>query len=251
MRRKSKFGFTLIELLVVIAIISLLVSILLPSLTKARDLAKSVVCSTNLKQLGTTLHLYAGDYDGGIPGWYNEDITPLEWRDTTWNARLIRLGYLDKYSEIFYCPSFRPFNYAGAAQAYADYYSRNPEDYGPASQPVWGYGMRVWVLPGQSLNTPYTFHQDYNFSDIKTPADFFLLTDSYWRGYDSQLYAISPGAMAESHRVRMQHNDLANAVYADGSARPEDADYYETLHEWQGEYSHNEGYLTWDPNHPD
>lgn len=57
MRRKK--GFTLIELLVVIAIIALLVSILMPSLSKARELAKRAVCSTNQKGIGTAMALYS------------------------------------------------------------------------------------------------------------------------------------------------------------------------------------------------
>lgn len=60
-------GFTLIELLVVIAIISLLVSILLPSLTKAKELAQSAVCLSNLKSCGLTLVLYAQDHDEYYP----------------------------------------------------------------------------------------------------------------------------------------------------------------------------------------
>lgn len=61
--KKSK-GFTLIELLVVIAIISLLVSILLPSLNKAKDLARGVVCASNLRNLATAAGMYAHDHDG-------------------------------------------------------------------------------------------------------------------------------------------------------------------------------------------
>lgn len=61
--RKIK-GFTLIELLVVIAIIALLVSILLPSLNKAKFLAKSALCASNSKGIGTALHMFASDNDG-------------------------------------------------------------------------------------------------------------------------------------------------------------------------------------------
>lgn len=56
-------GFTLIELLVVVSIISLLVSILLPSLQKAKDIAKLTVCISNLRQIGTAIHLYMQDDD--------------------------------------------------------------------------------------------------------------------------------------------------------------------------------------------
>lgn len=60
-RDKRKLGFTLIELLVVIAIIALLISILLPSLSRARELSKRLVCAANLKGIGTSAKLYAND----------------------------------------------------------------------------------------------------------------------------------------------------------------------------------------------
>ena len=64
--RKPK-GFTLIELLVVIAIIALLMAILLPSLRRARNQVRAVVCQNNLKQWGTTLALYTEDSQGYLP----------------------------------------------------------------------------------------------------------------------------------------------------------------------------------------
>lgn len=64
MRRK---GFTLIELLVVIAIIALLVSILLPSLQKARELAKRVKCAANTNSVGKSLVLYQSENADRFP----------------------------------------------------------------------------------------------------------------------------------------------------------------------------------------
>jgi|CXWL01.1.fsa_nt_gi prepilin-type N-terminal cleavage/methylation domain-containing protein len=66
MRKRSK-AFTLIELLVVIAIIALLISILLPSLSRARELSKRTVCSSNMRGIGQGMYLYAQDDPGVFP----------------------------------------------------------------------------------------------------------------------------------------------------------------------------------------
>lgn len=60
-------GFTLIELLVVVAIISLLVSILVPSLQKAKDLARTVTCMSNLRNMGLGLAQYVSENNGCFP----------------------------------------------------------------------------------------------------------------------------------------------------------------------------------------
>ena len=60
-------AFTLIELLVVVAIIALLVSILLPSLQRAREQAMMAPCAANLHQLGLGLTMYAEDHRGRLP----------------------------------------------------------------------------------------------------------------------------------------------------------------------------------------
>lgn len=62
--KKLSCGFTLVELLVVISIIALLVAILLPTLSKAREQAKSVVCKTHLRQMGQTFMMYLLDNEG-------------------------------------------------------------------------------------------------------------------------------------------------------------------------------------------
>ena len=58
-----KRAFTLIELLVVIAIIALLISILVPSLKQAKELAHRVACAANLRSMHQALTLYGEDFD--------------------------------------------------------------------------------------------------------------------------------------------------------------------------------------------
>jgi prepilin-type N-terminal cleavage/methylation domain-containing protein/prepilin-type processing-associated H-X9-DG protein len=66
-RTSKKTGFTLVELLVVIGIIALLISILLPSLNKARETANRVKCQSNLSQMGKALLLYSNENKGSFP----------------------------------------------------------------------------------------------------------------------------------------------------------------------------------------
>ncbi len=86
LRSKSRSAFTLVELLVVIGIIALLISILMPSLRKAREAAIGVTCLSQLRQIGMASRMYANDFSNVLPGpdtYYGTDspIGFLEWPD--------------------------------------------------------------------------------------------------------------------------------------------------------------------------
>lgn len=87
MTRKQRRGFTLVELLVVIGIIALLIAMLMPALSKARDTANQVACASNMRQWGMAVHQYASASKGKFPV-FDWDIASDGYNGDEWDSAL-------------------------------------------------------------------------------------------------------------------------------------------------------------------
>jgi len=199
----KKKHFTLIELLVVIAIIAILAAMLLPALAKAREKARQITCTSQLKQLGLGTAMYTNDNDSMIPG-----VTDLKvaGKTTTDYAVVPEAPDLMRSGSSWYpCWATAIFPYVGDAKTYLC-----PSNLKFRTEYWVTYGEPTGSLVSGDKNSPI-LHSSRNVVTIKKPSDFMQISEKGTGGGTAYILSQGNYAMIAAH-----NNDQANHVQADG-----------------------------------
>jgi len=153
----KKRGFTLVELLVVIAIMAVLIAILLPALSKARENARNILCQTNLKGYGNAYIMYTDDNEEKFPNsynWlYNSRYYAQFGRDNycRWHNRLENLEFNPQFEGTFFkyvadknnhlCPTFDKLAQSGLGEQHVRH------DVNIPMEPQYTYSMNGFLGP--------------------------------------------------------------------------------------------------------
>jgi prepilin-type N-terminal cleavage/methylation domain-containing protein len=196
---RSHRAFTLVELLLTIGIIALLISILLPVLSKARESARRTACLSNLRQVHASFHLYALSNNDQVPLGYRAGFKQFNSMLYSFTSgKIVLFGWLHnaglmRSPSVFYCPSETdPRSMLETPE------NPWPPGIDPAKHTYAGYGCRPEIeipdvpsgLPSQPLPKLSRFRSKAIFADLT----------------------------ATPERVNTRHVVGINVLYGDGSA---------------------------------
>jgi prepilin-type N-terminal cleavage/methylation domain-containing protein/prepilin-type processing-associated H-X9-DG protein len=176
LQHDGRGAFTLIELLVVIAVIAILAAMLLPALSRARQSARRIQCSSNLHQIGVALKLYVDDFQK-FPNFGAPYLWPpmpfSEWRSSNWDAKL--LAYAGGNQGLFLCPASSSGNRNAAINWFSVPYGPN-RSYGYND---WGADFPTARVSLGLSGSPYSSLGLFNpESRIVSPAEMIAVADS-------------------------------------------------------------------------
>ncbi len=248
----NKRGFTLIELLVVIAIMGLLMAILLPSLNRAKSLARKVVCMSNVRRLSIAMQFYVNENDGYFPPdryrqanqgikvgeyiryrprwiWFLDHGVGPVINPNKYDTEAEFNSALEMDNDYFICPSFKNKDYA-----------RNIRN--------GAYGFNYQYISNTRPDPSGTRYSNFpnKMTRIRRPLETILIGDSRGAGipHGQHAYTMDPPKMAYSKNARnfgpkskkivpiggaqkyspadARHLGKANIAFADGHAESMD-----------------------------
>jgi len=211
-------GFTLLELLIVVAIISLLATIVLPSLFRAKDLAVRLSCQSNLHHMASVVGMYLTENNDTYPCASDPvSVDPYYW---LWMGRGWR-PFVEPYlggnvgaesPSVLFCPADESEQYDGTSYAYSMSFYHSPEQINTMDSPSDTYSDPQSSMPQQS-------------SDVAKPGRKILLGEwtsnhdpvqddkGWWCWSGSRNFLLADGHVAElkADEIRPARDDLPDA----------------------------------------